>query len=426
MDYKTFINRTKTRIRNMVWAEKRIKNLLPAGLRHMLSQWMLKTFASKTEKAQAYQPGAFPDGINLYGFFRAENGLGQGVKLYAEAVRRAGIPNCLLNTDFLDWLPQNDRSLDDRLTKENKYAINVVHINPDQWQEAVGMYPRAQFDRHYNIGVFLWELESVPDRWIPIFDQVDEIWAPSRFVAEAIRKSTEKPVTIVPYGIDTQWDESIQRADFGLNDNDFLVLLMFDSNSFSSRKNPGAAIEAFREAFGARKENKKLVVKINNPTAEDVQMIREKIGDDNSFVLITERMDRKKLNSLIRMCDVYISLHRSEGFGLVMAEAMSLGVPVVATNWSSNTEFMPGEAACMVDYTLIPVGKDYQFENDNLVWADADVHQAAAYLRNLHDNPDYRRRIATAGQRFIHEHFSMEQSGGIIQKRIEEILHSGT
>ncbi len=422
MDLATLKNRIKTRIRNYFWTHTWHKKLFPDRIRKKFSGRILNHLESKTEPPKPYVPGAYPPGINLYGFFRAENGLAQGVKLYAGALEQAGIPHVLLNTDFLGWLRQEDTTFDGRLTEENKYAVNVIHINPDQWQEAVGEFPRSQFDGHYNIGVFLWELETIPDYWKEMLSYVDEVWTPSEFIARAIRKDTEKPVTVIPYGIETPCDETVTRADFGIGEGDFAVLMMFDSNSFAARKNPAGALEAFREAFGENPGNAKLVVKINNPTEEDIAFVKEHAGGGDSVILITERMDKKRLNSLIRLCDVYISLHRSEGFGLVMAEAMNLGVPVVATNWSSNVEFMPPEAACMVDYTLVPVNNRYQFDNGELVWAEADVHQAARYLKRLKDDPEWRAETGRAGQKVIRERVTTAQCGERIRKRTEEIL----
>ena len=211
-------------------------------------------------------------------------------------------------------------------------------------------------------------------------------------------------------------------VDFGLDEDDFLVLMMFDSNSYVSRKNPGAAIDAFREAYGDQPERVKLVIKINNPREEDVAFVEEHIGGKASYLLITERMEKKKLNSLIRLCDVFISLHRAEGFGLVMAEAMALGTPAVATGWSANTEFMTEDAACPVKYKLIPVAGGYQFDNGRMEWADPDVHHAAEYLRRLRDDPEYYRGKAENGRRFIMDKLSMERCAETMKKRMSHIL----
>ena len=422
MDLATMKNRAKTWFRNYIWTHSWYKKLVPDRFRKKYANRIMDRMVSRTVPPKPYSPGTYPPGVNLYGFFKAENGLAQGVKMYACALQKAGIPHVLLNTDFLDWLPQNDTTFDDQLKKHNEYAINVVHINPDQWQEAVGMFPRKQFDGHYNIGVFLWELETIPDHWLPILEYVNEVWTPSEFVAKAIRKETKKPVTVIPYGISTPYDEKVTRTSFGIEEEDFTVLMMYDSNSYASRKNPGAALRAFREAFGEHPEHIKLIIKINHPKEEDISFVRENTGDMDSVIMITERMDKQRLNSLIRLCDVYISLHRSEGFGLVMAEAMNLGVPVVATNWSSNVEFMSDQVACMVDYTLIPVEEAYQFDNGAQRWADPDIHQAAEYLKQLKDNPIWRKKIGLAGQSWIQDRLSVERSGDMIQQRVSEIL----
>ena len=418
------------------WAKLRIKGLLqdedlwfkkviPPGVRHVFSRPLERWVVPKPQRLEIpepYDPGRFPPGVNLYGLFRAEIGLSQGVKLYEKAMQAGGIPHGLLNLDFMPGLPQNDCSYDGRLTKANRYAVNVVHINPPEWPNACGIFPQRDFDRHYNIGVFLWELETVPAEWIPNLAYVDEIWAPSGFIANAFRKVTDKPVTVIPYGIEAPWDETLAREDFGLSGDDFLVLMMFDSNSFASRKNPGAAIDAFREAYGDRPERVKLVVKINNPRPEDISFVEEHLGDAAEYVMITERMEKPRLNSLIRLCDVFVSLHRAEGFGLVMAEAMMLGTPAVATNWSANTEFMTEESACMVGYTPVPVAGAYQHDDGTMVWAEPDVHQAAAYLKRLREDPAYYREKAEAGRRYVTECLSMEKCAEKMNHRLREIL----
>ena len=420
MDIKTLLNRAKTRFRNRLAASTRIRKLIPAPIRRRFSGKVFDALATHTEVPAPYRAGEYPKGINLYGFFRAENGLAQGVKMYARALEEGGIPHTLLNTDFLDWLPQEDTSFDGRLAEENRYAVNVIHVNPDQWQEACGMFPRSQFDGHYNIGVFLWELETPPEEWRPMFDYVDEVWTPSEFIARAMKKATDKPVTVIRYCIETPYDESLGRADFGLGDGDFLVLTTYDSNSYASRKNPGGAIDAFREAFGEKPEGVKLVIKISNPKPEDIDFVESRL-DPEAFILMTERMDRRRMNSLIRLCDVFLSLHRSEGFGLVPAEAMSLGTATVATNWSANTEFMPAGTACPVDCRLVPVGDAYRYRQEGFEWADPDVHQAAEYLRRLKADPDYREKIARAGQQYIREELSAAKCAAGIAKRLDEI-----
>ena len=421
MDLRALMNRGKNRFRYWMVRSRMIKRLIPSGIRHRVSNRIVDALAPETKVPVPYEKGLYPKGINLYGFFKAENGLAQGVKMYARALEDGKIPHRLLNTDCLDWLRQEDTGFDDRLSAENEYAVNVIHINPDQWQEATGMFPANHFNKHYNIGVWLWELEQVPERWKPLTAYVDEIWAPSAFIADAMRKATDKPVTVIPYGIETPYEEGLTRADFGLAEEDFLVLMMYDSNSYASRKNPGAAIEAFREAYGEKPEGVKLVIKISNPKEEDIAFVRSRL-DPGSYMLMTERMERKRLNSLIKLCDVFISLHRAEGFGLVMAEAMSLGTPVVATAWSASGEFMAEGTACRIDSRPVPVGDAYQGSPEGTVWAEADVKQAAGYLKRLREDEEFRKALAEAGKRQIQECLSITRCAERIARRLDEIV----
>lgn len=400
------------------------KKVIPASVRHLVSRPLEKKITQGMKIPKPFVPGKYPTGINLYGLFKSEIGLSQGAKLYARALETGKIPHTLINLDLLPKELQNDHQYDSRLTEENRYAINVVHINPMEWQEACGAFPRSHFDEHYNIAVILWELEELPGPWLGVFDYIDEVWVPSGFIAEAVKKKTEKPVITIPYGIETEYDEGLTKEDFGLKDTDFNVLMMFDSRSHSSRKNPVAAIDAFHEAFGDSPDHAKLVIKINNPKEEDIDLVREHMGGESGYILITERMEKKKLNSLIRLCDVFISMHRAEGFGLVMAEAMSLGTPAIATNWSANTEFMTEDNACPVDYQPVPVGDAYPTDDGTQTWADPDVSQAAAWLRRLRDDPAFYREKAEKGQQYIREQLSVECCAGKILDRMNEIQTS--
>ncbi len=427
MNGKMLKVRCKQAVGKAVAAVAPLTHFLPAGFRAKVRNAVLRTAGLSQGNAprrapEPWQPGLHPDGVNLFGFFKAQNGLAQGVKLYAGALAQTGYPYSLLNTDFLYWLPQRDTDWDSRLGTEAPYAVNVIHINPDQWNEACNCYPIETFDGRYTVGVWLWELEDIPAAWHEQLKCVDELWAPSDFIADALKKVAPVPVTTIPYGIAAPVEEGLTRRDFGLPEDKFLVLVMFDSNSYASRKNPGGAIDAFLEAFGPDTRDAQLVIKLNNPSKADLRYLSERLGKKGPYTLIRETLTKKRLNSLIRLCDVYLSLHRSEGFGLVMAEAMLLGVPTVATGWSANTQFMTPDTACLVPYTLVPVGDAYQYGEEKHRWAEPDVHRAAGFLKRLKQDTAWREEIAARGQRQIAEHFSPARSAEKMKARLTEIL----
>ena len=392
---------------------------VPEGPRHAVRDWLIRITTPRRDRLSLGKRLRYPMGINEYGFFRAQIGLAQGAKIYAEAIKAAGIPCTFINTDIIGH--QEDNSLNAELSRHGKYAINVIHVNPEQIRDVMNEHPYRMFNGHYNIGVWLWELETIPETWIPQMKYVDEIWAPSEFIAKAIRKETDKPVTVIPYGIETPVAPG-GRKDFGLPEEEFLVLAMYDSRSRAARKNPEGAILAFHKAFGKGKEKAALVLKVANGTEEEIAALKRRINELGSrCYLMTEQFSKPKLNTLIACCDVFLSLHRSEGFGLVIAEAMSLGVPVVATGWSANAEFMPENCTCRVGYRLIPVNGDYQHRDDSDRWAEPDLNEAAGYLRTLWAEPRTRREMAEEAARHIREAYSMERCAERIGKRYEQI-----
>ncbi len=413
---------TKGRMNRAIGTYAHLTRFIPKGPRQKVRDWLIdKTSIKPAEPPKPYKPGKYPYGINEYGFFREENGLGQGARMYAKSIEAAGIPHRFIHLNFLEWMPQNETSFDNKLDQKPTYAVNLIHLNPDQWEEAQRNYPKSSFDRHYNIGVWLWELETLPKPWLKYLDYVDELWVPSEFIAEAARKETAKPVTVIPYGIEVKKAERT-RADFDMPEDQFIALSMYDSNSYVHRKNPMAAIEAFTEAF-AGNGNAMLIVKINHPKEEEIRQLEEQLTQTEvRYRLIQERMEREELNALIACCDVFISLHRSEGFGLPVAEAMALGTATVATNWSASAEFMSAEGSCRVGYTMVPVGDRYQHPEEGQVWAEPDIHEAAGYLKKLYEDPGYRERTAAAGQEHVRTILSIEKNGKMMKKRLDEIL----
>ena len=197
--------------------------------------------------------------------------------------------------------------------------------------------------------------------------------------------------------------------------------MMYDQSSCMERKNPIGVLNAFKRAFDKNNKNVGLVIKINNPTPESKKKIQNVLDGYTNVYLIEGTLNRDQVNSLTKCVDVVVSLHRAEGFGLVLAEAMLLGTPTIATNWSSNTEFMNKDVACMVDYKLITIERDIPPFKAGNRWADADLDQAAGYMRKLYADKAFYEKIRDNAKKYAENILGMEHAAGVIRERLKEI-----
>lgn len=397
--------------------------LLPLSLLRKMKRSMIANSYGKLEKLNIlpYENGRYEHGVNLIGNICAESGLGQSCRLVASALDQTGFPLSIYKYEQLGAEGQGDHSWKNRLSKELPYDVNLIHINPHELGLAFMQQDASVWNYRYNIGYWLWELEEFPDEWIPCFQCLDEIWAPSEFICNAIRKKTTLPVRCMPYYVDVHIGTIYDRKHFGIPEDKFLYLMMYDQSSCMERKNPIGVLNAFKMAFEKENENVGLVIKINNPTPESRKQIRSVLDGYTNVYLIEETLSRDEVNSLTKCVDVVVSLHRAEGFGLVLAEAMLLGTPTVATNWSSNTEFMNENVACMVDYELITIEKDMPPFKAGNRWADANLDQAAEYMKKLYEDKEYYEMIRKNAKEYAKEKLGMDQAAGRIRERLKEI-----
>lgn len=358
------------------------------------------------------------EGINLIGSFKAQMGLGQSCRLVARELAATGVPLSFYNVGFEGRLSQDDDTYDAYMNEELPYRVNIFHVNPCELGKLVLRKP-WMWENHYNIAFWLWELEEFPKEWHKYCDLFDEIWTPSDFAGCGVKKITDRPVKTLPYRAEVPVDEKYTRKSFGLPENMFLYLMMYDLNSTNSRKNPQGVLEAYKKAFPEERKDCGIVIKVNNATEKNMKMLRAQLSGYRNVFLITEIMDKTKVNSLIKCVDVFVSLHRAEGFGLVMAEAMLLGTPVIATNWSSNTEFMSRESACMVDYTMTTIKKREGLYQKGYCWAEPDIRQAGGYMRKLFEDKAFYREKRDQGKHCIDKMLGEDR----IQKLWEKAIH---
>ena len=373
---------------------------------------------------QEFSRKANPDGINLIGYIQGEIGLGQSCRLIAQTLKNLendGIPFTIYNYEQVSAIRSNDSSWAHKITNNVPYNINIIHINPYELPLAFIRMGNQIWDKRYNIAFWLWELEVFPKEWEGAFRLVDEIWTPSEFASQSIRKSTDKPVYTVPYALFVPDCGEYKRESFNLPEDKILFLCVYDCNSTMERKNPIGVIRAYKKAFPKEAEHVGLVIKMNNQQQQDIRRIKKELNGYRNVYLITNVLDKVKVNALIACVDVYVSLHRAEGFGLVPTEAMLLGTPVIATNWSANTEFMNGEVACMVNYKFIEIDEDYGPYTVGNRWAEPDLNQAAEFMLKLCKDEEFRIEISKKAKVHIKNQFAPDRTARLIKRRIKEI-----
>jgi glycosyltransferase involved in cell wall biosynthesis len=328
-------------------------------------------------------------GVNLFGFALGELGLGEDLRMAVAVCQAAKVPYNIINISPGQEIGQGDKALAEELEKgPNRliYPINIFCMPGFDVAARVYLkFGEKAFENHYNIGWWPWELGVWPKAWHGAFELVDELWGCSQFSFEMYERSTQKPVIAMPLATSIERVKPFTRKHYGLPAKAFLFLYVFDFNSHLERKNPMAAIEAFQKAFG-EKEPVGLVLKVMNTKSDNPQWLEfeKKIKQDKRLYLMSKTLERSDVLGLIQSCDAYVSPHRAEGFGRTLTEAMLMGKPVVATNYSGNQFFMNPQISFPVDYELVPVkAGDYYFveTEDQAVWANPSITHMASQMR---------------------------------------------
>ncbi|MBD8498734.1 glycosyltransferase family 4 protein [Paenibacillus arenosi] len=364
-------------------------------------------------------------GVNLFGFCYAEMGIGQALRLGAMACSEAGVPTTLHNYPLLKTTRQQDYSLLGKLAEAPKYGVNLVYFNPDILEQVISYFSQDTFRSKYTIGYWHWELPVAPPEFDAAFKHVNEIWVPSEFVRAAIAERSPVPVYTMPHGITTEPLSPYNRSSFGIPEDHTVFLTMFDTYSITERKNPAAVIHAFNSAF-QYDEKVHLVIKGLCPENgnESYQQLEQIVKGHPQMTLLTEPLSRQETLSLIACSDAYVSLHRAEGFGLCCAEAMMLGKPVIATNWSGNTEYMTADNSYLVPFSLTAITNNYGPYTAGQMWAEPSVVEAARYMRTIHDLPNNARSIGAKAQADMQQHYSLSAAGNRMRQRLEQIIQS--
>ena len=340
----------------------------------------------------------------------------------ARAADAAGLGTALVDLKLHCINPQTDGTFSARLQDGNPHPVNVFHLDPPVSGD-IDHHHGAAFRRdRYNIGYWAWELPEFPEAWVHHANYFDEIWTPSRFTTEAIAPKLPRPVLTMPHSISFARPAGDFRQKYGLPAGKFLFLFLYDLNSYSERKNPAAVLEAFRRS-GLAGRGAALVIKVHNVPLNpaDFERLREAAAALPGTTLITQTLSRTEVYELESACDCFVSLHRSEGFGLALAECMFLGKPVIATDWSGTTDFINANNACPVHAGLVTLDRTHGPYAKGQTWAAPDIDHAAWWMQQLHGDAALVRKIGAAARLSTEANLSPAVIGARYHRRLEAI-----
>jgi glycosyltransferase involved in cell wall biosynthesis len=347
------------------------------------------------------------------------------VRGVARSFERAGIPTALANLELGVASRTGDRSFQD-FADTFEYDVNVFFVNADQVPHVAEHLGHEKFRRKVNVGFWLWELARFPERWRSSFEPFHEIWTPSAFCVEAIGSAAPIPVRRVPLAVEGRpRDEQALRAlrgRLGIADQRFTFLFTYDYLSYPERKNPAGLIRAFTRAFGPDEPVRLLLKTINRQHAEPAAQALEAAAEGWPIEFYDEYLAREEVDQLPFLADCYASLHRSEGFGLTLAEAMAAGTPVIATDYAGNVDFMGVGDAFPVRYDLVELERDVGPYAAGASWAEPDEAHAAQQMREVFERRAEAAVVARRGQERIRRELGTDAVAAVLRERLCTIV----
>lgn len=396
-------------------------HLLPDGVWPVNPKLSLRSSSLSPDPGEP-TPEKASKGVNMIGYAYGAFGMGEHVKMAARALSLWSDNFSIVDVNSYSHERQPEPDIQEWTERPERYLTNVFHVNADAICGALTTIGQSLGEGRYNIGYWAWELSKVPPAWQPSIDFVDEIWAPSRFIQEAFQEATDKPVIYMPLCVDLSFDTWKRRKFFGLPEDKFLFLYYFDSHSYYQRKNPFAALRAFKSAFPHR-QDVGLVIKTQNARTDSrewLELLALAEGDERIH-LLNKTMTKGEVLSLLVECDCFVSLHRSEGFGRGPAEAMWMGKPVIVTAYSGNMDFTLPDNSLLVDFELIRVRPaEYPFYRDQ-VWAHPDEEHAARQMRRLVEEAGLADELGRRAAALLRSEFNFKAIGKLYAGRLKKI-----
>jgi glycosyltransferase involved in cell wall biosynthesis len=370
------------------------------------------------------KPEELRDGVRFIGYVEGALGLGQSLRANLMAAETAGMQFAIypfrkgIETRMIGPYMPN------RYDFDHPYKVNVILVACDQLPTVYGSLDPALYSQSYNILCTYWELPRAPEAWRDYLAHIDEIWAPNQFIAKAFSHIFDGPIVVVPAAMDDTGSDHPGRVHYGLDEGRFYFMFSFDYFSSPARKNPLGVVRAFQEAFPRGDENVGLVIKSTGAPDQghEVKMaIAEAMERDPRIKLFDENMPREEMLGLIHASDAYVSLHRAEGFGLGMAEALTFGRIVIGTDFSGNQDFLTEETGYPVPFRMRPLQPGEYHWSEGQSWAEPDHDAAVRIMRSVAANPMEGRQRAKAGRERVLQRYSPVPVGQAMRERLDEI-----
>lgn len=365
--------------------------------------------------------------VTLAGHPFAPIGMGEHLRATFHALRAVGVDASV--RDVYGMSPPSGLEAADalraRLVPRIDSEVTIFVLNGDEREQAFRHLGGEIARAGYKIVYPAWELPRYPDPWARELEQYDEVWAASRFSRDSFATTVRRTVLHLSLPCHPVTTRQLSRRHFGISETAYVFLFFFDLTSYIERKNPFDLLSAFAKVRAARPfADLQLVLKVNNKAADAAGFTRflAALEPHRRHALVIDRTLRdNEVKSLVRVSDAFVSLHRSEGFGLGLGEAMYYGKPVVATGYSGNMDFMTDHTACVVGHSLVPVREGEYPHAAGQVWAQPDVDEAARHMIRLVDDPGAGREIGARASAHVRTHFSLRACGLRYLSRLDGI-----